>query len=660
MLRTLLALALVGASQIAHAAEPADIPVQDFVRHPTYSSVRISPNGDYLAMTVDREGQDVLVVMRTKDLGIVKVNTLPDEKSVSQFHWVSPTRLMFSSIRKFGRFAQPFGTGEWYSVNADGSMPRVLNFAKRDATPTQARFSLLDNPQNEDGKILMTMSYPRSSEGVNTEVVQVDTTSGRWTSIGRAPRENCEMALDKDKAVRYAVCYDDEDAQGNYDQSNELYRRGDDGKWTLINSSKSSGKMLSVMGTSGDGRIYATQSDGKAPEAFGVIDSATGEFKSLFQDPVSEPSTYITSADRETVLAVVTAAGKPKITVIEDEHPDTAVYASLAEAFPDSFVNFSSATRDGKQIVVSVSSDRNPGDLYLYDRATGKARFLMRNRQWIDSKRMGTVKPISLTTRDGLKVHGYLTIPNGSDGKNLPMIVNVHGGPIGPRDDWGFNWETQLFASRGYAVLQVNYRGSGGFGKAFSDKGYGTWATDIMNDIIDATKWTIQQGYADKDRICIYGGSFGGYASMMAPAREPGMFKCAFGYVGAYDAEIQMTKSDTSESEGGRRYMLRALGKTKEERAAMSPVNHAAKIKIPVYLAAGARDARCPPENTEAMQKALINAGNPPEGMIIQSGEMHGFYKEENNLKLYTEMLNFFARHIRGRPAGTAPATASK
>ncbi len=661
MFRTLLALTIASTAQAAYAAEPADIPVQDFVRHPTYSSVRISPNGDYLAMTVDREGQDVLVVMRTKDLGIVKVNTLPDEKSVSQFHWVSPTRLMFSSIRKFGRYAQPFGTGEWYSVNADGSMPRVLNFAKRDATPTQARFSLLDNPQNEDGKILMTMSYPRSSEGVNTEVVQVDTTSGRWTSIGRAPRENCEIALDKDKAVRYAVCYDDEDAQGNYDQSNELYRRGDDGKWTLINSSKSSGKMLSVMGTSGDGRIYATQSDGKAPEAFGIIDSATGEFKSLFQDPVSEPATYITSADRETVLAVVTAAGKPRITVIEDEHPDTAVYASLAEAFPDSFVNFSSATRDGKQIVVSVSSDRNPGDLYLYDRASGKARFLMRNRQWIDSKRMGTVKPISLTTRDGLKVYGYLTIPQGSDGRNLPMIVNVHGGPIGPRDDWGFNWETQLFASRGYAVLQVNYRGSGGFGKAFSDKGYGTWATDIMNDIIDATKWTIQQGYADKDRICIYGGSFGGYASMMAPAREPGLFKCAFGYVGAYDAEIQMTKSDTSQSEGGRRYMLRALGKTKEERAAMSPVNHADKIKIPVYLAAGARDARCPPENTEAMQKALINAGNPPEGMIIQSGEMHGFYKEENNLKLYTEMLNFFARHIRGRPAGTAaPATASK
>lgn len=247
-------------------------------------------------------------------------------------------------------------------------------------------------------------------------------------------------------------------------------------------------------------------------------------------------------------------------------------------------------------------------------------------------------------------------MPNGSDGKNLPMIVNVHGGPMGPRDGWGFNWETQLLASRGYLVLQINYRGSGGFGKAFQDMAYGAWATGIMNDIIDATKWTIAQGYADKDRVCIYGGSFGGYASMMAPAREQNLFKCAFGYVGAYDAEVQMTKSDTSNAESGRRYLLRALGKTKPERDAMSPVNHADKIKIPVYLAAGARDPRCPPENTEAMEKALIAAGNTPEGVMITSGEMHGFYKDENKLKLYTEMLNFFARHIGGKPAGAGGA----
>ena len=631
------------------------IPIQDFVKHPVYSDVKISPNGEYLAMTVDRGEQDVLTILRTRDLSLVKVNQLPNAASVGSFYWVSPNRLLFNSVRKIGSFARPFGTGEWYGVNADGSQARPLIFyGTRDATQRaktvgNERFSLLDTLKQDDTNVLMSVSYPRSKDGAGTEVVLFDTLSGRRKGLARAPRENCSIAVDAAKAPRFAICYDDEDAEGNYDSQNELYRREEDGKWKLINSSKASGKMLAVLGSSSDGRVYATQSDGKAPEAFGIIDTQSGEFKPLFKDPVSDPARYISSADGETVIGVVTEAGAPTINLVDEEHPDAALYASLASAFEGQAVDFSSATADGKKIVVSVYSDSNPGELYLFDRDTGKARFLMQNRSWLDAKKMATVKPFELTTRDGLKIHGYLTVPNGSNGKDLPMIVNPHGGPMGPRDNWRFNSETQLLASRGYLVLQVNYRGSGGFGKAFQDKAYGQWAQGIMNDVIDATHWAINQGYANKDRICIYGGSFGGYASLMAPVRDPELFQCAFGYVGLYDAQIQMTRSDTSQSDAGRRYLVRAFGKSRAEQDAMSPITYASQLKLPVYLAAGARDPRCPPEHTEAMAKALTAAGNPPEGMIIQSGEMHGFYKEENNLKLYTEMLDFFNRHIGGK-----------
>ncbi|WP_243699927.1 S9 family peptidase [Lysobacter sp. N42] len=650
----LLGLAIAGP---AHAATPS---IEDFVRHPTYSGVKISPDGEYLALTVDRGEQNVLTVMRTKDLSLVKVNQLPDGKSVGQFYWTSPQRLMFNSIRKVGTYAQPFGTGEWYGVNADGSQARPLVFygtrdvTQRGKTVGSERFSLLDTLKDDDTNVLMEVNYPKSSEGVGTEVVLFDTLSGRRKPVARAPRENCGIALDAAKQPRYAVCMDDEDAQGRYDTHAELYQRAADGSWKLVNSSKSTGTMLSVLGTSGDGRIYALRSDGKKPQALGTIDNATGAFKPLFEDPVSDPAGFIRSTDGETILGVVTEAGVPRVTMIEEDHPDAELYASLAAAFPGQLVNFASATRDGRKVVVSVSSDRNPGELYLYDRDTGKARFLMRSRAWIDAEKMARVKPFSLKTRDGLTIYGYLTIPHGSSGKNMPLIVNPHGGPMGPRDDWGFNWETQLFASRGYAVLQVNYRGSGGFGKGFEDMAYGQWATGIMNDIIDATKWAIDAGHADPERICIYGGSFGGYASMMAPAREPGLFKCAFGYVGAYSAEIQMRLSDTSKSESGMRYLKRAYGATKAEQDAMSPVNHAHRIQIPVYLAAGARDPRCPPEHTEAMYKALSAAGNTPEGMIIQSGEMHGFYDVENRKKLYSEMLEFFGRHIGKQAPGVA------
>jgi dipeptidyl aminopeptidase/acylaminoacyl peptidase len=171
-----------------------------------------------------------------------------------------------------------------------------------------------------------------------------------------------------------------------------------------------------------------------------------------------------------------------------------------------------------------------------------------------------------------------------------------------------------------------------------------------MNDLIDAVQWGVAQGKVDKNRVCIYGGSFGGYSALMAPARAPDLFKCAFGYVGLYDAQIQMKLSDTSKREDGMRYLKRAFGATRKEQDAMSPITHVGQIKLPVYLAAGARDARCPPEHTEAMAKALQEQGNKPEGVIIQSGEMHGFYGEDAREHLYTEMLAFFGRHL-GQPA---------
>jgi dipeptidyl aminopeptidase/acylaminoacyl peptidase len=630
------------------------IPIEDFVKHPTYSGVQISPTGEYLAITVERGDQDVLTVLRTSDLRVVKVNQLPDKKSVGSFYWTSPDRLMFNSVRKIGTYAAPFPTGEWYAVNADGSQPRPLIFyGTRDATQRgkqvgNERFSLLDPLRDDDQNVVMVATYPRSSEGAGTEVVLMDTVSGRRQTLAKAPRENCGISLDQSKQPRFAVCSSSRDEQGEFDERTELYRRGDDGKWVLVNASKSDGKHLWVDRTTPNGTVYAIQSDGKAPYAVGTLDLRTAEFTPLFQDPVADVSSMIWSSDQESLIAVVTEAGAPNVHLVDESHPDAELYASLSQAFPGQMVNFSSYTQDGSQIVVSVYSDSNPGELYLYDRASGKARFLLSGRAWLDKDRMASVKPFSFRARDGQLVHGFLTVPKGSDGKNLPLIVNPHGGPIGPRDNWAFNWEAQLLASRGYGVLKVNYRGSGGYGRGFQDAGHGQWGAGIQNDIVDATRWAIEQGHADRDRICIYGGSFGGYSALMAPIREPGMFKCTFGYVGVYDMEMMFKRGDIQESASGQRYLRRTLGTSTGEWAKYSPASRAAEVRIPVYLAAGARDVRTPPEQTELMNRRLIDAGNKPEGMIIQSGEMHGFYDEKNRLKLYSEMLGFFARHLGG------------
>ncbi len=647
------AIVLIGLT--AGTSMAADLPpIEDFFRPSTYSSAQISPNGKYLGIIVDRGDQDILTIMKMEDLSILKVNQLPDGKSVARFSWVGDERLMFTASRKYGAFAAPSGTGEWFAVNADVSQARPIIFygtrsaTERGKTVGNQSFSLADPLDEDPQHVLMEANYRRSADGVGTEMVLVDTFTGTRKVVARAPTDNCSLTLDEKKEVRFALCVDDENEKGEYDQVTELYRREADDSWTLVNKSGSGGFDLNVLGTSKNGTIYALQDDRKVPAAFGTVDRTTGAFKPLFQDKVTEVSSWVSSPTDDTVLAVMTEAGAPRITLVDEQHPDTELYASLAGAFPGQVVNFASATRDGKKILVSVYSDKNPGELYLYDRDTAKARFLLKGREWVDPAKAASIRSFSFTARDGLKVHGYLTIPAGSNGKNLPLIVNPHGGPMGPRDNWRYNPETQLFASRGYAVLQVNYRGSGGFGKAFQDMAYGQWATGIMNDVIDATKWAIKDGVADAERICIYGASFGGYSALMAPARDQELYKCAFGYVGLYDAQIQFKLSDTGDSNSGTRYLQRAFGATRAEQDAMSPINHVGKITLPVMMAAGARDPRCPPEHTEKMFAALEAAGNKPEGMIIASGEQHGFYKLENNVNLYTQMLGFFGRHIGG------------
>jgi dipeptidyl aminopeptidase/acylaminoacyl peptidase len=647
-------IALLSLVSFAAHSESA-VSTSDFIKRPTYGSPRISPNGDYLAITVDRGDFDVLVVLDVKTLKQISVNQLPDKKSVGSFYWVGPKRLMFTASRKFGRFAQPFGTGEWFAVDADGQKPKALltgvqqsRTGKKKASLRDASYSLLETLPEDDTKIIMLKRDALSEDNVVTEVVSIDTYSGVENVLAKGPKGNCSITLDANNETRFAVCAISKAADGKqFEENSELYKLGTDRSWTLINKSQSTGQRISVLGTSKDGKIYATADDRKKPAAFGYLDQTTGAFKSEFQDSVADISNYLVSTDRSTIFGVVTEAGAPKVHLTDEQSADAQLYVSLSEAFPRQYVDFSSATLDGKQILVSVSSDKNPGELYLYDRDTKKARFLIRNRQWLSSENMADVKPVKIKSRDGIDLYGYLTIPKGKLPKsNLPLIINPHGGPIGPRDNWGFNWEAQLFASRGYAVLQLNFRGSGGYGQAFQDMGHMQWGGKMQDDLTDATQWAIKEGHADAKRICIYGGSYGGYASLMGPAKEQGLYQCAVGYVGVYDMPMMYTKGDISQRDSGKRFLNRTMGSDAAVLKAISPTELASKIKVPVFLAAGARDVRAPPEHTEAMRDALIKAGNPPEEVIIQSGEMHGFYEEANNLNLYTKMLAFFDKHI--------------
>ncbi len=341
-------------------------------------------------------------------------------------------------------------------------------------------------------------------------------------------------------------------------------------------------------------------------------------------------------------------AGVPEVATF-DESKEANLLDALKKQFTGSLVEIVNFSDDGNFALVSVSSSTHPGEFFRLNLATRKLEFLISRAAWLDGNLLSAKRPVQLKARDGTPLHGYLTLPRGGGGKLAPMVVWVHGGPHGPRDSGDYESDVQILASGGYAVLQVNYRGSGGYGSAFLTAGYGRWGTLMQDDVTDATRWTIEQGIADPKRICIGGASYGGYAALMGAAREPDLYRCAISYVGVHDLRMMFTRGDIPDSSYGESYLKKALGNDMDALYRRSPVSQAGNIKAAVFIAAGGMDERVPPAHAKAMKAALDEAKHQRYEYYVEPREGHGFYDLDNRRKLYDGILRFLEKHIGSR-----------
>jgi dipeptidyl aminopeptidase/acylaminoacyl peptidase len=313
------------------------------------------------------------------------------------------------------------------------------------------------------------------------------------------------------------------------------------------------------------------------------------------------------------------------------------LYASLQRAFPGQLVEITSATADLHQAVALVQSDVNPGDYYLVDTQTRNAQYLRPARSWVDPARMHHKEAIELKARDGVSLHGYLTRPR--TGKEpYPTVVLPHGGPYGTRDLWRYDWEAQLLAEYGYAVLQVNYRGSGGYGESFMRAGFREWGAKMQDDVTDATRWAISRGIASRDAICIFGTGYGGYAALMGVVRERGLYRCAAAYDGLYDLSLVLARGDTKMPPATRQYLDDILGLDEPTLQARSPVHSVDKIDAPLLIMAAGNPSQVEYRHAGLMEAALKSAGKPVETALIEERE-----------EVYKRLLEFLSRHLRAR-----------
>lgn len=663
-MRVLLILTLLLASGAALAdeavaARPATdsvptIAIDDFFRHSQFDDIKISPTGEYLAASAKiAEDTGALVVLRRSDMQRMGVFRLAGRSFVSSFTWVNPERLLLSVAQADGSRSNPSATGEVFGMDADGKNQDILlsPFVPSRGGRVEGGF-LVDSLIDDDDFVLVTVGGVGAGRGIGFPTLErMNVRTGARTLIARAPIANASFLADAERNARLAWGSDERNRQTVF------HRAPSSDKWVAIHEEGESGITWTPRFIYPDGRhALIEKAMPEGPNGLFRYAMDSGESTQLVRDKTVDPWFIAYELDGSKPVAVAFMDGMPKLSLLEPDSALVKAWAQVLRGVSGMFALPTSQTQDQKLIAFRLVSDGQPTEFYLFDSDSKKLSYLASSRRWIKPEQMGTIEPVSFASRDGKTIHGYLTLPNGSDGKNLPLIVNPHGGPIGPFDSWGFNPETQLFANRGYATLQVNFRGSGNYGMAFMRGGYRQWGDGMIDDISDGVRWAIQQGIADPQRICIYGASYGAYASMMSTIRDPSLYRCAVGYVGVYDLGLMFTVGDIPDTDMGKNYLREALGTGAEFLARISPASRVTEIKVPVFLITGNEDKRTPPEQSRRLRAALTEAGNPPQWME-RDFEGHGFFKLENNRALYTEMLAFFDTHI-GPAAATEVASA--
>lgn len=656
-------------ASFAFADGAAPIPVETFFTYAKVSAAKISPDGKYLAMAIanDKTGleKNVFVIISLADMKAqARIDMLGDE-SIQNFWWADDTRVLVAGETKTGSLDQPVGNGDLYAVNVDGTKKiKLLPAAEGDRGTQQLVGAgnghgaavyfggILYHDADKDSKHIIFQGY--QYEGASAtyhqlpKAYQLDIYTGQMRRVAIGSENSGDLVADNDGNIRVTQGID---SKG---KPQLFYRATADGDWKdisgLIRNEDNGFVETNVLGFTPDNKQLYMEARGK-DTTLGLYqaDPEALTMKPLFEDPDFDVSDIVWSFKENGAyhpVAVNTMPGLPAVHVVDPDDQLVDYIAQLYDAFPGQDIRITSVTRDHKMMVVFAYSDRNPGDFYLYDTKANQLRELFAVKPEIDPTKMATMTPVTITARDGVVMRGYLTLPPRSSGKNLPLIVNPHGGPHGPRDEWRFDPEVQLFANRGYAVLQLNYRGSGGYGLKFQQLGYRHWSSTMQDDLADGVAWTVKQGYVDPNRVCIYGASYGGYAAFENPIRYPNLYKCAVGYVGAYDLTLLGERGDVSHFAGGSTAMDEYLGDDMEERKRESPAYNADKLTIPVLIAYGGADVRVVPKHAENMMEALDKAGKKYDKPIYYPNEPHGFRDQQHNFDLYTQMLAFFDKYI--------------
>jgi len=617
----LLALLTLLLPRPARADDPL-IPMEDFFRNPEQSGFQLSPNGEYISFMKPWERRMNIFVQKIGTEEAVRV-TSATERDIPAYFWSGNERIVYLQDR---------GGDEnyrLYTVSTDGAESREL-------TPFEnTRVTIIDSLEEQDDFILIGMN--RRDQRL-FDVYRLNLETGELTLLEENPGDIAGWMTDHDGKLRVAVRSDGVN-------TSLLYRDKEDEPFRNILTTDFRESVSPLFFTFDNTKLYVASNLGRDKSAIFVFNPRTVEHEELlFEHPDVDVSSLFRSRKRKVITGTGFTTDRFRYHFFDEER--AALQNELEERLPGDEVVVASMSRDETKVLVYAGSDRTRGTYFFFDRETKDFRKLAELAPWLPKERMAPMTPVSYVSRDGLTIHGYLTLPLGREPKNLPVVIHPHGGPW-VRDGWGFDPQVQFLASRGLAVLQMNFRGSTGYGRAFWEAGFKEWGRSMQDDVTDGVLWLVEQGIADPKRVGIYGASYGGYAVLAGLAFTPDLYACGVDYVGVSNI-FTLLETIPPYWELGRQMLYEKIGhpeKDKELLEAASPVFHADRITAPLFVAQGANDPRVKKAESDQIVEALRSRGIEVEYMVKEN-EGHGFRNEENRFDFYRAMERFLATHL--------------
>jgi dipeptidyl aminopeptidase/acylaminoacyl peptidase len=615
-------------SEPSHPRPPQQIPLRDFFRNPEAAGYQVSPSGQSFAFLCPYQSRLNIWVQPINGTQARRVTSV-SERDITNYFWKTDKRILF--LQDVG------GDENYHLFSADLGAENI-----RDLTPFPgAQVRMIDDLRDYPSEVIVAINE-RKREIFDAYRLNVDT--GEIACIAENPGTVEHWITDHNGLIRAATTTDGVN-------TGLLYRDSEDRPWRTVLTTTFRETFDPQFFTFDNRRLYGVSNLGRDKQAAVELDLGSGqEIRLLAENSEVDISALSYSRKRKVLTTATFTVWKTERLYFDQ---DTEIlYRELEQRFPGYELAVISTNDDETIFVVRTFTDRSLGAFYLFDSTTKELRKLADRAPWLPEDQLSEMKPIKYQARDGLTIHGYLTLPKGWPPEALPVVVNPHGGPW-HRDTWTFNPEAQFLANRGYAVLQVNFRGSTGYGRKFWQAGFKEWGGKMQDDITDGVHWLIEQGIADPERIAIYGASYGGYAVLEGLVKTPELFAAGIDYVGVSNL-FTFTQSIPPYWIPYLEMMREMVGdqeKDKEWFEEHSPALNAHRIQKPLLVAQGAKDPRVNINESSQIVDALKKRGITVE-YLVKENEGHGFQNEENRFDFYEAMERFLSTHL----GASAPA----